>query len=72
MAAKPEGIAKSRLYCFLFCGIKGKVQLGIEAGIVVKMINGWWYNIILHCHDAGNGFYYSGCTKAMARHAFGR
>ena len=69
MTAKAKSVADGCVHCSFLRFPKSKIQIRIQLRVVCKMVYSWWHNIILHCHNAGNSFNYTGSTKALTSHA---
>ena len=48
MSAKSKGIANRSIYLSLLCLVVGKVQAVINFRIIRKMVDRWWYQIMLY------------------------
>lgn len=71
VAAKSECVAKCGVDCFFLRLAECKVETAVEIGIVGKMVDGRWNNIVFNGHDTGYCFHHSGGTKAVPCHRFG-
>ena len=54
--------------CFVL--IERKIQFRIQIGVICKVVDSWWNNIMDHTFNAGYGFNYACCAKTVTRHTF--
>src|SRR5664279_2581013 len=71
MPPESKGITERRVYGSFLCTVECKIKTGIKFGIIFKMIDGGWYDILHYTHDTGYGFYHAGRAQAMTGHGFG-
>jgi len=68
MSAETEGIAQGGIYFSFLWLEEGKIEAGVQFGIVSEMIDRGWHDIMHNTHDAGNGFHYACGAETMSGH----
>lgn len=71
VSAESKGIAQSYLNFSLHGFVEGEIQLWINLRIQLKMVNGWWNDVVFQAEYGCNGFNSPCGAQQVACHRLG-